>query len=268
MAKIGFIGTGTMGSAVASIVSKKAGDCQLLFSNRTEAKAEALANELLGAVSDNSSIAQSCDMIFLGVKPQMMRVVLSEIAPVLAEREEQFTLVSMAAGVTMRQIRSMAGGEYPVIRMMPNTPLCVGSGVVQYCGTVSQQHLRQFGLWMSGGGMVDLVPESMMDAATAVTGCGPAFCALFLEALADGGVLCGLPRDKAIQYAAKTMIGTAELLLQGEMSPSEIKDGVCSPGGSTIRGVAELEKNGFRSAGIQAVLKAYEGSKALGHQNT
>lgn len=264
MANIGFIGTGTMGSAVAHIVAKNAGDCQLLFSNRTEIKAERLAAELMGAVSDNHTIAQECDMIFLGVKPQMMNDVLNDLAPILGEREDNFTLVSMAAGITLRQIRVMSGGDYNVIRMMPNTPLTVGSGVVQYCGTVDRRHLRQFGLWMSGGGMADLVPESMMDAASAVTGCGPAFCALFLEALADGGVLCGLPRDKALLYAAKTMIGTGELLLQGEMSPSDIKDGVCSPGGTTIKGVAELEKNGFRSAGIQAVLAAFEGNQAFG----
>lgn len=264
MAKIGFIGTGTMGSAVAHIVAENAGDCELMLSNRTEAKAEALAAELMGAVSDNLTIAQECDMIFLGVKPQALPSLLKELSPILAERREQVTLVSMAAGVTLSQICTTLGGDYKVIRMMPNTPLAVGCGVVQYCGTVSHRHLRQFGLWMSGGGVADLVPEAMMDAATAVSGCGPAFCAMLLEALADGGVLCGLPRDKALLYAAKTMIGTGELILQGEMHPAVLKDGVCSPGGSTICGVAELEKNGFRSAGIQAVVAAYEASKGLG----
>lgn len=266
MANIGFIGTGTMGSAVAHIVAKNAGDCQLLFSNRTEAKAERLAVELMGAVSDNRHIAEDCDMIFLGVKPQVLGEVLQDLAPIFAKREDNFTLVSMVAGVTLAQIRKMAGGNYNVIRMMPNTPLLVGSGVVQFCGTVDRRHLRQFGLWMSGGGTADLVPESMMDAATAVSGCGPAFCAMFLEALADGGVYCGLPRDKALLYAAKTMIGTGELLLQQEMNPEALKDGVCSPAGSTIRGVAELEKNGFRSAGIQAVVAAYEASKGFGKE--
>ncbi len=202
-------------------------------------------------------------MIFLGVKPQVMRRVLGELAPIFATRQDHFTLVSMAAGVTLRQLQEMAGGAYNVIRMMPNLPLLVGEGVVQYCGTVDQRHLRQFGLWMSGGGMADLVPESMMDAATAVSGCGPAFCAMMLEAMADGGVRCGLPREKALQYAIQTMIGTAQLAVQNEMHPAIIKDAVCSPQGSTIRGVEKLEENGFRSATIQGVVSAYEGSKGL-----
>lgn len=263
MSNIGFIGTGKMGSAVAQVVAKNAGDCQLLFSNRSEEKAEFLASQLLGAVSDNQTIGKECDLIFLGVKPQMMRRVLGELAPIFAARQDNFTLVSMAAGLTLRQLQEMAGGDYNVIRMMPNLPLLVGEGVVQYCGTVDQRHLRQFGLWMSGGGMADLVSESMMDAASAVSGCGPAFCAMMLEAMADGGVRCGLPRDKAMKYAIQTMIGTGQLAMQNEMHPALIKDGVCSPQGTTIRGVAKLEEKGFRSATMEAVIAAYEGNKGL-----
>lgn len=263
MANIGFIGTGTMGTAVAQLVSNNAGDCQLLFSNRTEEKAEFLAQDLLGAVSNNRSIAQNCDLIFLGVKPQALETVLREIAPLLARRSDEFMLVSMAAGVSIARIQEMAGGGYPVVRMMPNLPLMVGAGVVQYCATEGCHYLRQFDRWMAYGGMSFPITEAQMDAATAVTGCGPAFCAMFLEALADGGVLCGLSRDQALKYAAQTLIGTGELVLQGEMTPAQIKDQVCSPGGSTIQGVATLEAMGFRSAGISAVKSAFEASRSF-----
>lgn len=267
MSNIGFIGTGTMGTAVARAVSESAGDCQLFFSNRSEEKAEAIAAELYGAVSDNRSIALDCDIIFLGVKPQLLGAVLQEIAPLLAQRKDEFTLISMAAGVNIVTIQALAGGDYEVIRMMPNTPLAVGSGVVQYCGSrPNSLSLRQFGRWMSEAGVADLVPESMIDAATAVSGCGPAFCALFLEALADGGVLCGLPREKALRYAAQTMIGTGELLLQMELHPGTLKDGVCSPGGATIEGVAALEEHGLRNACVQAVRASYEKMQQLGDQ--
>lgn len=267
MANIGFIGTGTMGAAVAQVVAKSAGDCQLLFSNRSEEKAETLAQELYGAVSDNRTIARECDMIFLGVKPQMLGAVLQEISPTLSRRGEGFTLVSMAAGVSISTVQALAGGSYEVIRMMPNTPLSVGAGVVQYCASVEDSlHLRQFARWMSEAGVADLVPESMMNAASAISGCGPAFCAMFVEAMADGGVLCGLPRDKALRYAAQTLVGTGEMLLQSGIHPAALKDGVCSPSGSTIAGVAALEEHGLRHAALQAVVSAYEKTCKLGEQ--
>ncbi len=267
MAKIGFIGTGCMGSAVAHAVSHAVGDCELLFSNRTEKKAETLACELRGAVSDNCSIARDCDVIFLGVKPQGLGSLLREISPIMLAREEKPTVISMAAGVKIPTIEALTLGEIEVIRMMPNTPLLVGCGLVLYCGSRKNSHrLRQFGNWMSEAGEAELVEESMMDAASAISGCGPAFCAMFLEAMADGGVYCGLPREKALRYAAQTLIGTGELLLQLEKPPSVLKDEVCSPAGSTICGVAALERNGFRHSVISAVQSAYEKTQDLGQK--
>lgn len=265
MEQIGFVGTGTMGSAVARVMRRALtkSEASFIFSNRSPEKRQKLAAELEGTEGSNDDIAQHCAYIFLGVKPQMMAEVLGGMAERLKSRTDSFVLISMAAGLTVGQIQEMAGGDYPVIRMMPNTPLEVGAGVVQYCGTASEQQLERFGTWMSHGGVADLVAESMMDAAMAISGCGPAFCALLVEALADGGVLCGLPREKALFYAAQTLVGTGELLLQKEMHPAVLKDGVCSPAGTTIKGVAELEKNGFRSGAIQAVLAAYEGNKAF-----
>lgn len=264
MASIGFIGTGTMGAVVARVVAEGAGDCELLFSNRTVEKAEKVAQELFGAVSDNRTIARECSIIFLGVKPQMLASVLQEIAPSLSRREGPVTLVSMVAGVTTATIQALVGGTYEVIRMMPNSPLSVGVGVVQYCGTDRDSiHLKQVGRWLAGAGMADLVTESMMDACTAISGCGPAFVAMFAEAMADAGVLCGLSREKSMRYVAQTLVGTGEMMLQLEKHPSVLKDEVCSPGGATICGVAMLERHGFRNATIHGVLGAYERMKEL-----
>ncbi len=265
MANIGFIGTGTMCGAVAQVVANNSEDCKLFFANRSLGKAEALAQTLGGAVSDNETIARTCELIFLGVKPQMLATVFAEISSPLCGRLGKVTLISMAAGVSTARIREMAGGEFEVIRMMPNTPLMVGSGVVQYCGTVPDSpRLEQFGRWMAQAGVADLVPESLMDAASAVSGCGPAFCAMFIEALADGGVRCGLSRKQALDYAVQTMIGTGEMIQQAELHPALVKDRVCSPGGSTIAGVAALEENKFRSGVIQAVEAAFHRSEELG----
>ena len=172
----------------------------ILLANRTPAKAEALAAELSGSVlSNNEEVARSARLIFLGVKPQMMELVLSPLAPILREREDRFVLVTMAAGLSCDRIRDMADMNCPVIRMMPNTPAAIGAGVVQYCGQgVTEDELDRFAALIAPAGLVDRVPEGLIDAASAVSGCGPAFAYLFLEALADGGVACGLPRDKAV----------------------------------------------------------------------
>ncbi len=266
MIKIGFIGCGNMGGALASAVAK-AEDVALFLADYDNEKAYEKA-QLIGAVlSDNNAIAAECDYIFLGVKPQMLRLVLSGIAPVLAERKNQFTLVSMAAGVTTDAICEMAGGEYPTIRIMPNTPVAVGEGMVLYCAKNTDENTRECFLeFMAGAGEVDAIPEKLIDAASAVSGCGPAFVYMFIEALADGGVKCGLPRDKAVKYAAQTVLGSGKYLALSGAHPGELKDAVCSPGGSTIAGVAALEDAAFRSGVITAVEKAYGRTKELGKQ--
>lgn len=260
---IGFIGTGNMGGALA-IAAAKTG-AQLLLCNRTAEKAEALAQKLGCVTATAQEIAATCDYIFLGVKPQMMGQLLGSLAPTLKERPTPFTLVSMAAGLTMRTIRHMAGGDYPVIRMMPNTPVAVGSGVILYDATedVTQEAIDGFCGAMSQAGFIDRLPESLMDAGSAVSGCGPAFVSMFLEALADGGVACGLPRQKALEYAAHTLQGTAKLLLETGKHPGVLKDEVCSPGGSTIEGVRALEQGGLRSAVMQAVKSAFLRTRQL-----
>jgi len=257
--KVGFIGTGNMGSAVARAVAAGGGAQELYLSNRTPEKAQALARELGGRFASNAEIAADCDLIFLCVKPQMMGEMLQDIAGELELALHRTVLVTMAAGLSCQTIRDMAGRAYPVIRMMPNTPCAIGAGVVQYCGLgVTEEELEAFAALIAPAGLVDRVEEKLIDAASALSGCGPAFVYLFMEALADGAVACGLPRDKAMAYAAQTLSGAARLALESGTHPAALKDAVCSPGGTTIQGVRALEEGGLRAAAMNAVIKAYE----------
>lgn len=265
--KYGFIGCGNMGGAVARAVCKGAGAGDVLLANRTPAKAQALAGELGCACGTNEQVASICDFIFLGVKPQMMADMLDELAPTLEARAESrpFVLVSMAAGLSMQQIRHMAGSGYPIIRMMPNTPVALGAGMIQYCcDDVDPAQLQEWLAAMQPAGRLDEVPETLIDAASAVSGCGPAWVYQFIEALADGGVAAGLPRAKAQEYAAQMVLGSARMVLESGSHPGALKDAVCSPGGSTIQGVRLLEERAFRGAVTDAVLAAYEKTKELG----
>ena len=264
---IGFIGVGNMGGALARAAARAVDPGRIVVSNRTLEKAEALSQALSCRVATATEVAESCDLVFLGVKPQMMAGLLADLQPALERRKTPVTLVSMAAGVSMAQIRAMAGGEYPVIRIMPNTPVAVGQGVVLYDQTdnVTVEAKALFLTAMGTAGLLDPLEERLMDAGSAVSGCGPAFADLFLEALADGGVLCGLPRAKAQAYAAQMLLGAASLAMETELHPGQLKDAVCSPGGSTIAGVKTLEQFAFRAAVIDAVEAAFEKTKALGN---
>lgn len=260
--KYGFIGCGNMGGAIAAAVAKRVGGNQVLLANKTAEKAEALARSLSCRTGMNEDAAK-CEFVFLGVKPHMMEDMLRGIAPILAENKP--VLVTMAAGLTMQRIREMARGEYPVIRIMPNTPSGIGEGMIQYCTLdVTQAQEKEFLSAMSGCGRLDRLPESLIDAASAVSGCGPAYACMFIEALADGGVACGLPRTKAIEYAAQMLLGSAKLVLESKLHPGQLKDAVCSPGGSTIQGVRTLERHSFRSGVTEAVIAAYEKNRDMG----
>lgn len=264
--KYGFIGCGNMGGAIARAVCKAENPAEVLLSNRSPEKALALAREL-GCQAGTNTDAANCAFIFLGVKPQMMWQALEPLQSQLAARNDEFVLVTMAAGLSMAAIREMAGGDYPVIRIMPNTPAAIGSGMIQYCcDGVSTEAETTFLHAMTASGRLDKLDESLIDAASSVSGCGPAWACMFLEALADGGVVCGLPRQKAMEYAAQMLLGTAQLILETGKHPGELKDQVCSPAGSTIQGVRTLEAAAFRGAVTDAVIAAYERTKQLGRK--
>ena len=265
MMKIGFIGTGNMGGALASAAARS-GEVEVLLANRTKAKAETLAERIGAVVSSNEIIAREADHIFLGVKPQMIVDVLKGIAPALKERKSAPVLISMVTGLDIARIQELAGGDYPVIRIMPNTPCAVGEGMILLCrgAGVTDGEAAEFRALMAHSGLLDEIPETQIDAASAVAGCGPAFAYLFVEALADGGVACGLPRAKAQRYAAQMLLGSAAMVLQSGKHPGLLKDEVCSPGGSTIAGVHAFERGAFRNACFDAVEAAYRKTTQLG----
>ena len=261
----GFIGCGHMGGALAAAARQKLPGEQILLANRTPEKARALAEKLGARAVTNIEAAEKSDYLFLGVKPQMMAGMLVGIHETLAVRNRPCVLVTMAAGLTIATIRRMAGVDFPVIRIMPNTPAAIGKGMILCCADgVDKEQLDDFTEIMSGAGVLDFIDEHLIDAGSAVSGCGPAFAAMLMEALADGGVACGLPRAKAQLYAAQMLLGTAALALETGEHPGAMKDAVCSPGGSTIQGVRALEAAGFRGAAFEAVIAAYEKTLELG----
>lgn len=264
--EFGFIGVGNMGGALAKAAGKTLPAAAIAVSSRTPEKAEAFAASLGCTPLDNKALAAQSHFVFLGVKPQILPQVLAEIAPILARRQDDFCLVSMAAGYAMEKISALLGREYPLIRIMPNTPASVGAGMILYAANslVSPETLKAFLSAMAAAGRFDQLPEHLIDAGSAVAGCGPAFACQFIEALADGGVACGLPRAKAQAYAAQMLLGTAKLVLETGSHPGELKDAVCSPGGSTIQGVRVLEERALRGAVMDAVIAAYEKTQALG----
>lgn len=266
MYKYGFIGCGNMGGALVSAVAKNVDGSNILVSDYDSAKTSALAEKCGVVPADNMKIASGCEYIFLGVKPQMMQSMLEGISGILAGRNDDFVIVTMAAGLSVESILHMCGGDYPVIRIMPNTPASIGEGMILYTANekVSEDKLNAFVKDMSGAGVLDRLDEKLIDAACALSGCGPAFVYMFIEALADGAVECGLPRKNALLYAAQTVVGSAKLVLESGKHPGELKDAVCSPGGTTIAGVHALENGGFRANAMDAVLSAYNRTKELG----
>ena len=260
MKKLGFIGTGNMGGALVLAAAKTNPENELMLADKIAEKADALAKKAGGKLCSNVEVAAEADYIFLGVKPQMLKETMDEIAPVLKKRTDRFVLVSMLAAFTCERIREAAGGNYPVIRIMPNTPVSIGEGMILYAPGegVLEEEVGFFLNSMKEAGRFSLLPEKLMDAGASVAGCGPAFMDMFIEALADGGVACGLPRAQAIEFAAQMAAGSAKLILESKKHPEQLKDEVCSPGGTTIQGVRALEKGGFRSAVTEAVIAAYE----------
>ena len=264
--KIGFIGTGNMGGPLLRAAAKALDPSELLINNRRREKSDAIALETGSAVASNRHIAESCGMVILGVKPQMMAGVLSEIAPALKLRDDDFMLVSMAAGVSIERIRAMAGGAYPVIRIMPNLPASVGEGMILYSLSdgVTPAMADAFCDAFKLAGSFDRLPEELIDVGCAISGCGPAFVSVFVEALADGAVECGLPRDKAYKYAEQTLYGTSRLLMESGMHPGHLKDLVCNPGGSTITGLHAMESRSFRAAAMEAITAAFQKTVKIG----
>ena len=255
----GFIGTGNMGSALATAVYRTKKD--IVFFDTNFEKAQILLENLEQAdIADIDTIAKNAKFIFLAVKPN---VILKVAAGLKGKISKSTTVVTMAAGVTLKEICNAAGTDN-VIRIMPNTPAAVGEGMILYCtAKVSEKTEKEFIEIMSGAGIIDKLPEKNFDAAAALSGCGPAFVYMFAQSLADGAVACGVPREKAALYAAQTIFGSAQMLKQSGKQPEILKEEVCSPGGTTIAGVASLEEAAFRSAVADAVTASFKKTAEL-----
>ncbi len=259
--KYGFIGCGNMGGAVAKALSRAT---KSIYVSDRSGKARILAEELGIEYSTNEIIAAECERIFIAVKPHMVEDTLKPLRPMLEEKKP--LLVSMAAGIEIKKIEKYAGTKLPVIRIMPNTPTAVSKGIVAYCCNelVDEKLLNDWLSDMRFCGLVDPIEERLMDAVSALSGSGPAYMYMMIEALAEGAVTCGIPWDKAMAYAAMTMSGSAEMYLETRQHPAALKDAVCSPGGSTIVGLRKLEKNGFRAALMDCLISVYKKNKELG----
>ena len=263
MKTIGFIGCGKMASALA-IGGVRAGVLvggDLLFSDVHGPSAEALAGATGGRVSETKDLVTAADVIVLAVKPADVAGVLRSCAGALAGK----LVVSIAAGLGLGRLEEWSGAGVRVVRVMPNTPVMVGAGAAAF--SMGAGATAEDGEWVrqlfSATGLCVQVPERLMDAVTGLSGSGPAYGYVLIEALADGGVLMGLPRETALKLAAQTLMGAARMVLEGG-SPGPLKDAVASPGGTTIAGLEVLEVNAVRGALMRAVRAAAERSVVMG----
>ena len=260
--KYGFIGCGNMGGAIARALSCSTKD--IMLSDYLPEKAATLAEELGCKSGDNETVVNTCDRIFLAVKPQVMADVLKPLQPLFAEKKP--LVITMAAGITRDRIEDLIGTHLPIIRIMPNTPVMVNSGMILYCHNelVDEALLKNFLMDTAPCGQWDKLDEELIDAAGVVSGCGPAYMYMFMNALAKGAAACGVPQDKALSYAAATMIGAAKMVQKTGEDPEVLKNNVCSPGGSTIAGVRALESAEFDKAVLDCVCAAYKRNQEIG----
>lgn len=259
--KYGFIGCGNMGGALARALSHTTKD--ILISDFDSQKAKLFAEQIGASAADNATVANECERIFLGVKPQMMSEILSGIKDVLCAKKP--ILISMAAGIKISKIQELVGSALPVIRIMPNTPVSVGKGTVLYCSQNTESIIvDDFVADMRYAGTLNKIDENLIDAGCSVSGCGPAFMYMFANAVAKGGEQCGLSQNDALKLAASTMSGAAEMLLTSDKTPEQLTDAVCSKGGSTIEGVNVLRNSDFEQTVIDCIKAAYKRNLELG----
>ncbi len=254
---LGFIGCGNMGGALAKAAAKAIGGKQIALCDHTQAKAQALANEIGADVVCARELVQNSRFVVLGVKPQNMQSTVAEFADILRSRED-VVVVTMAAGLSIDGLRAFIGADLPVIRIMPNTPVQVGKGMTLYAVSgVSPADEQAFVDAFVLSGVLDKLDEDLIDAAAGVSGSGPAFIYAFAQALSAGAIELGVPKEKAEKYAAQTLVGAAEMLLTFGDAES-LKKAVCSPKGTTLAGLAQMDKLGFENAVKAGVKGAYE----------
>jgi len=266
MNKIGFIGAGNMAEDLINglISSKLFKSNQILITDVIKKRADHIKSKYkVNIASDNKQLSKESDIIVLSVKPNHTAKVVSEIKTSITSKK---ILISIAAGIPTTLISKLLKKKSKIVRVMPNTPALVLAGAsVLYCNEhVTDKEKEQIkGIFESVGIAHIIDNEGLLDPVTGLSGSGPAYVSIFIEALADGGVKMGLPRDLAHKLAAQTVYGTAKMIIEGDAHPAQFKDKVSSPGGTTIEGVHRLEEGGFRSSTISAVEAATRRSKEL-----
>lgn len=250
--KIGIIGTGNMGGALMDAFATASEHTMLAYNHSREKLETVCARTGATPVTSAAAAAQDCDIILLSVKPIAVDSVLSEIAPIMKPKQ---ILVSIAVGLPLAFYAEKLGSDKKLVRAMPNTPAAVQEGMTAFTfgeHVTEAEQKAVLELFSLAGGTA-VLPERLMNTVSALTGSSPAYVYMFIEAMADAGCCGGIPRIEAYRLAAQAVLGAAKMVLESGKHPGQLKDEVCSPGGTTIRAVAELEKRGMRSAVIEAI---------------
>lgn len=263
--KLGFIGCGNMAKAMirgilnGGLVSSE----KIIASSKTESTLEKVEKEFnINVDLNNKRIAKESNIVFLAIKPQKYEDIIEEIRDVV---EEETIIISIAPGFTIEELESLFSRQIKIIRAMPNTPVMVGEGMTAISKNqlISEEDLKKVEKVFESFGKVELIDESMMDAAVAVGGSSPAYIFILIESMADAAVLEGMDRKTAYTFASQAVLGSAKMVLETKEHPGKLKDMVCSPGGTTIEAVKVLEKEGFRSSIIEAMVSCSDKSKNM-----
>ncbi|WAW15028.1 pyrroline-5-carboxylate reductase [Peptostreptococcus equinus] len=265
MNRITFIGAGNMGSAMVGglVKSNLVSAENITVANRGQDKLEKIKKEFgVGVTSSNRDAVKGADMVIFAVKPNMIKKVLEEVCGLI---KDTAIIVSVAAGITIEEIEEYLGYDKKIARVMPNTPALVGEAMsaIAVNNKVNEDDLEKIYKVFNSFGKAEIIEENLMDAVVGLSGSGPAYIFMFMEAMADAAVLSGLQRDKAYKMVGQTVLGAAKMMLDSGKHPGQLKDMVCSPGGTTIAAVEVLEENGLRNAVIKGQLACVEKSKQM-----
>lgn len=263
--KLGFIGTGNMAGAIMGGIIRQGifAPEEIIGSDVFEPSREKVKEAYgINVTADNKEVAEKSEVLILSVKPQYYASTIAEIRDALKENQ---LIITIAPGKTLSWLREQFGKDVKIIRTMPNTPAMVGEGMTAACPNefVTKEELDYALRILGAFGKVEVVSEHLMDVVVSVSGSSPAYVFLFIEAMADAAVADGMPRAQAYKFAAQAVYGSAKMVLETGKHPGELKDMVCSPAGTTIEAVRVLEKNGFRSAVIEAMKACTEISKNM-----
>lgn len=262
--KIGFIGAGNMGGAIlkGAFQSGFLKPDDVLVSDHSPTIVAKWKAEGVGCANSNAALVQACEWVVLAVKPVFLQRVIDEIKPYLDGKK----IISIAAGWSVKMLQNaMNGSSMQLLRVMPNTPALVGAGLTALCEetTLDAESFVWAQKLFSTLGVVQIVPERLMNAVIAVSGSSPAYVFMFIEAMADAAVKLGMPRAMAIESAAQAVLGSAKMVLETGTHPAILKDNVCSPGGTTIEAVQVLEEGGMRAAVIKAMIACAEKNQQM-----